>query len=317
MELPVEDVVPGGTMDSRPADASRETGGGDRLSIPVAWLAGLIASNLGVVVWVTVLGQPSVPIWLGPFELVLLTAVAALMTRRNAPRPLLHYFWMLPAIMLGQIAATAISQTETWISWARQVPAVVSFAAANGLKILPATTLALTFIGSGLTRQDLFLTIGDLRARLRRGQTTIRWGALIVIAIPTTTLPVLANVVAVRHPELPLSVALTLAPIIVFGATANTLLEEFVFRQGLLARLVPAVGEGHALGITSLRFGIGHWFGNPSGPIGVLLATILGVFAAKCMLDCRGSGWVWLLHWIDDLVIFTVIALTVVYVPGP
>jgi len=49
----------------------------------------------------------------------------------------------------------------------------------------------------------------------------------------------------------------------------------------------------------------------------VLLATILGVFAGKCMLDCRGSGWVWLLHWIDDLVIFTVIALTVVYVPGP
>ncbi len=290
----------------------------DRLSVAVAWLAGLIASNLAVVVWLTVLGQPSVPIWLGPFELVVLTAVASLMTRRNAARPLLHYFWMLPAILLGQIAATAVSQTETWISWARQMPAVVSFAAANGLKIIPATTLALTFVGSGLTRDDLFLTIGDLRARLRRGgRTTMPWGALIVMAIPITTLPLLANVVAVRQPELPLAVALTLAPVIVVGATANTLLEEFVYRQGLLARLVPAVGEGQALGITSLRFGIGHWFGNPSGPIGVLLATLLGVFAGKCMLDCRGAGWVWLLHWIDDLVIFTVIALTVVYVPGP
>jgi membrane protease YdiL (CAAX protease family) len=289
----------------------------DRLSISVAWLAGLIASNLAVVVWVTVLGQPSVPIWLGAVELVVLTAIASLMTQRNAPRPLLHYFWMLPAIMLGQIAASAVSQTDIWISWARQVPAVLSFSAANGLKILPATTLALTFIGSGLTRADLFLTIGELRARVRRRRTTMPWGALTVIAIPITTLPVLANVVAVRHPELPLSVALTLAPVIVFGATANTLLEEFVFRQGLLARLVPALGEGHALGITSLRFGIGHWFGNPSGPIGVLLATILGVFAGKCMLDCRGSGWVWLLHWIDDLVIFTVIALTVVYIPSP
>jgi membrane protease YdiL (CAAX protease family) len=225
---------------------------------------------------------------------------------------------MLPAIMLGQIAATAVSQTETWIIWARQVPAVVSFAVANGLKILPATTLALTFVGSGLTRDDLFLTIGDLRARLRRGgRTTLSWGALTLLAIPITTLPVLANVVAVRQPELPLAVALTMAPVIVAGATANTLLEEFVFRQGLLARLVPAVGERHALGMTSLRFGIGHYFGNPSGPIGVLLATILGVFAGKCMLDCRGSGWVWLLHWINDLVIFTVIALTIAYVPGP
>ena len=285
----------------------------------VAWLAGLIASNLAVVAWVTVLCQPSVPIWLGPLELVVLTAVAALMTRRNAARPLRHYFWMLPAIVLGQIAADAVRQTETWISWAREMPAVVSFAAANGLKILPATMLALTFVGRGLTRDDLFLTIGDLRARFRRrdGRRTMPWGALIVIAIPLTTLPLLANVVAVRQPELPLAIALTLAPVIVVGATANTLLEEFIFRQALLARLVPAVGERHALGITSVRFGIGHWFGNPSGPTGVLLATILGVFAGKCMIDCRGSGWVWLLHWIDDLVIFTVIALTVVYVPGP
>lgn len=289
----------------------------DRLSVSVAWLAGLIASNLAVVVWLTVLAQPSVPVWLGPVELVLLTVVASLMTRRNGARPLVHYFWMLPAIMLGQIAATAVSQTETWISWARQVPAVVSFAAANGLKILPATTLALTFVGSGLTRDDLFLTIGDLGARLRRTRASMSWGALTAIAVPITTLPVLANVVAARHPELPLVVALTLAPVIVVGATANTLLEEFVFRQGLLARLVPAVGERHALGITSLRFGIGHYFGNPSGPIGVLLATILGIFAGKCMLDCRGSGWVWLLHWINDLVIFTVIALTLAYVPGP
>lgn len=291
----------------------------DRLSVSVAWIAGLIASNLAVVVWLTVLGEPSLPIWLGPLELVVLTAIASLMSRRSAARPLRHYFWMLPAIMLGQIAASAVTQTEAWISWAREVPAVVSFAAANGVKIVPATTLALTFVGSGLTREDLFLTIGDLRARFRRrdGRRTMPWGALIALAIPLTTLPVLANVVAVRQPELPLAVALALAPVIVVGAAANTLLEEFIFRQGLLARLVPTVGEGHALGITSLRFGIGHWFGNPSGPIGVLFATLLGLFAGKCMLDCRGSGWVWLLHWVDDLVIFTVIALTPVYMPGP
>lgn len=290
----------------------------DRLSVSVAWLAGLIASNLAVVVSLAVLGAPSVPIWLGPLELVVLTAVAALMTWRATARPLVHYFWMLPAGLLGQIAATAISQTDMWTSWAREAPAVASFAAANGLKIIPAATLALTFVGSGLTRGEVFLTIGDLGARLQRGgRRTVRWGALIAVAIPVTIAPVLANVVTVRQPELPFAVALTLAPVIVLGATANTLLEEFIFRQALLARLVPVVGEGHALGITSLRFGIGHWFGNPSGPTGVLLATFLGLFAGKCMIDCKGSGWVWLLHWIDDLAIFTVIALTPVYLPGP
>lgn len=47
----------------------------DRLSVSVAWIAGLIASNLAVVVWLTVLGQPTVPIWIGAFELVVLTAM--------------------------------------------------------------------------------------------------------------------------------------------------------------------------------------------------------------------------------------------------
>ena len=44
----------------------------------------------------------------------------------------------------------------------------------------------------------------------------------------------------------------------------------------LLARLAPVVGAGQALLVTSATFGIGHWFGHPSGASGVLMAGFAG-----------------------------------------
>lgn len=240
-------------------------------------------------------------------------ALALAATTLRAAPALRAYLWMLPAILVGQLLASAIATSEPWGAWASGVPPVVSFAAGNALKIFPAALLALTFLGSGVTRRDLFLAVGDLRARfrIRARARGLPWGVMIAVGVPVNVLLILANVIAARHPVLPPSDALAFAPVIVIGAAANTFLEEFIFRQGPLARLVPAVGAGHALGITAVRFGIGHWSGNPSGPSGVLIATFIALFAAKCMLDCRGSGWVWFAHWIGDLAIFTVIALTV------
>ena len=78
----------------------------------------------------------------------------------------------------------------------------------------------------------------------------------------------------------------------------------------LLARLIPALGVMQAVWLTALRFGVGPWFGNPSGPTGVPLATVFGWFAARSMLDTRGLGWIWLVHLVNDVVIFSLIALT-------
>ena len=131
------------------------------------------------------------------------------------------------------------------------------------------------------------------------------------IAVLFSVGPVIANVVGVRHPDFAAAVRLVpLVPLIIAGAVINTFSEEFLFRQVLLARLIPIVGVTQAIWLTALRFGIGHWFGNPSGLDGVLLAAVFGWFAAKSMLDTRGSGWIWLVHLINDVVIFSLIALT-------
>ena len=206
-----------------------------------------------------------------------------------------------------------IEQSSAWTSWNRSLSPGASFVLINSAKLIPVTTLALSLVGSRLSREDLFLRFGNLRARFIRigPRSSISWGWLLPIALLFSVGPVIANVVGVRHPDFATAVRLVpLVPLIIAGAVINTFSEEFLFRQVLLARLIPIVGVTQAIWLTALRFGIGHWFGNPSGLDGVLLAAVFGWFAAKSMLDTQGSGWIWLVHLVNDVVIFSLIALT-------
>ncbi len=92
-------------------------------------------------------------------------------------------------------------------------------------------------------------------------------------------------------------------------AAVNAAQEEFRFRAALLARLLPVVGTTHALPVTSLLFGLEHWFGHPSGPSGVLLAGLAGYMWGKSMVETGGSAWAWLIHGFQDVVIFALLIM--------
>jgi len=71
----------------------------------------------------------------------------------------------------------------------------------------------------------------------------------------------------------------------------------------LLAHLEPVLGPRQAILMTSVMFGLGHYFGAPSGPLGVLLATFLGWIAAKSMIETRGLVWAFLVRFVGDFII--------------
>ncbi|TME89850.1 MAG: CPBP family intramembrane metalloprotease [Chloroflexi bacterium] len=81
-------------------------------------------------------------------------------------------------------------------------------------------------------------------------------------------------------------------------------------RMVLLARLAPVVGTGQALLVTSTLFGIGHWFGHPSGASGVLMAGFAGYVWGRSVLDTRGFFCAWLSHGIQDVVIFLLVMMS-------
>ena len=284
------------------------------VTVILAWISGvLILSNLPDVIFRTGTGARASPWWVPALALLLLAAMLAVAMVWRPLYELRGYALTLVALAAGYLVESLIEQSSVWTSWNRSLSPGASFVLVNSAKVIPVLALALSLVGSRLSRQDLFLVVGNLRALFIRvgPRVSISWGWLLPIALLFSVGPVIANMVGVRHPDFATAGRiLPLLPLLIAGAAVNTFSEEFLFRQVLLARLIPIIGPAQAIWLTALRFGIGHWFGNPSGLEGALLATIFGWFAAKSMLETRGSGWIWVVHLINDVVIFSLIAMT-------
>jgi membrane protease YdiL (CAAX protease family) len=258
----------------------------------MAWTSGvLILSNLPDIIYRTATGARTSPVWLPGLALLVLVVMLAIVAMWPPVHCLSGYALALVALGAGYLIESLVEHSGFWVSWNQSLSPGISFVVINSAKLIPVTTLWASLVGSGLSREDLFLAIGDFRARFVRIGTRIplSWGWLLPIALLLSVGPVIANVVGARHPDFGSTERLLpLVPLILAGAVINTFSEEFLFRQVLLARLIPPLGITQAVWLTALRFGLGHYYGNPSGPSGVLLATAFGWFAARSMLDTRG-----------------------------
>jgi hypothetical protein len=56
--------------------------------------------------------------------------------------------------------------------------------------------------------------------------------------------------------------------------------------------------------LVSAFFGFRHYYGQPSGPLGVAMAGFAGWIWARSMIDTRGGVWAFLIHMALDIVIF-------------
>jgi len=110
------------------------------------------------------------------------------------------------------------------------------------------------------------------------------WGALATVQLQTWLLAAVLS--------LPLS-------------ALNAFNEEIVSRwavvealSGRLARFAPWV--------SAAIFGTVHFFGTPGGLLGSLMAGFLAWFLARSIQETRGIGWAWIIHFLQDVMILTV-----------
>ncbi len=268
----------------------------------VTWLALLPASSASLIVCRVVLHQEP-PLWLGFANLAVLVLLVAISSTVASWRPLRGYFLALLAFAAGGMIADSVAATLVLGRVARMF-------ANTFLELIPCALLALTLTGSGLTWRDVFLARGDMAApaRLPWGTTSWRWYG------PVLTL-VLAGGLAVQltltlHPDMHmLGRAMVALPLAIAFSVVNAVQEEFRFRAVFLARLMPAVGVTHALFVSSLLFGLEHWYGHPGGPSGVMLSGFAGYLWARSMVETRGSAWAWIIHALMDVVIFAFLVM--------
>jgi membrane protease YdiL (CAAX protease family) len=178
-----------------------------------------------------------------------------------------------------------------------------------------ALLLCFTLIGSGITRRDLFLCKGNPAAPaqpikflgLRKPVPWTWLGPALILVFALALAPYLYLTV---HPNFRVSDRiLRTFPWSLAVAVLNAASEEFQFRSVLLAHLREVFRPGEAVLLTAVFFGVGHYYGQPSGPLGAAMAGFAGWIWARSMIDTRGGVWAFLIHMFQDIVIFTFLAV--------
>ena len=88
-------------------------------------------------------------------------------------------------------------------------------------------------------------------------------------------------------------------------SATNALTEELITRWAIVAAFSDTWAR-YAPWASAVFFGGVHWLGIPGGPIGALMAGFLAWLLARAIQDTGGIGWAWMIHFSQDVLIFTV-----------
>jgi membrane protease YdiL (CAAX protease family) len=267
-------------------------------------------------------GDPVTPYWLALVQVAVLTLLLAVTWVWPTVKPLRGFILALIAYLVGvSLIIPFIGASTAWSEWKQGASWGVRLVASTlEMHLVLIVLMTLTLIGSGIGRRELFLVRGNPSAPAQptrllaggSGKESVPWNRvarnflLIFIIISGVVLWV-----QLRPDLSQISQALIFLPAIIIAAAINAFGEEFEFRSVPLARLAPVFGPGQAILMAAALFGLMHYFGNPGGLPGVLMAGYLGWWAAKSMIDTRGFVWAFSLHFLGDIIVYAFWAMSI------
>lgn len=102
---------------------------------------------------------------------------------------------------------------------------------------------------------------------------------------------------------------LSVLPLVLLFALANSFCEGAVYRSAVVATLSRLLPKNQLVLVGALFLGIGHYDGIPSGPLGALMGSVLGWYMLRSMYETKGFLSSWIIHFMQDAVIFSTILL--------
>lgn len=288
--------------------------------IIVAWIAVLLTSNVALIIWREFLsGEPLWWPWIHAIGLVMVFVFTCVLTELKRLQGFI--FILLVIFFLGFGGGWKwglipfVRASSVWTAWESQTSWAVSAIGTHFLRLLPALCILLFLYMKGFRRRDVFLVRGTIDAPvepskllgLKKPEPWTRIGSIFAVIFTVFTLVFL--LVTWKPSSDTLIHVLPLIPVTLLIAAMNAFNEEFTLRAAPLSVLLPVIGKKQALMITTVYFGLGHFYGVPSGVLGVLLAGFLGWFLGKSLLETKGFFWAWLIHFLPDVFIFTFYAM--------
>lgn len=278
-----------------------------------AWIGTLFASFLTNVIWKEIFGgdiQTGFYIRLGlTLSLLLLTFVW------SATRALREYWLLILALILGDIAASALQGLPAWGAIWNSSP---SWFVQNLGVQLPRLLLTLfawiTLVLMGMKRRDYFFVVGQLDAPNEPipwlGEKQIepwtRYGVRWAVSMFIVALFVIG--LGFRPSLESLGKIVPFFPAILVFAMLNSFNENFASRASLLPHLLPVFGKAQSLLLPAVFFGMWHYYGFPPGT-GMILPIFLGWVSAKAMVETRGFFWSWAIQVPLDVIVFSIYAI--------
>jgi hypothetical protein len=281
-----------------------------------AWLILLAVSDLPKILLQEVFGQSVSAGWQTVFSLAVLLAgfLATLVWKPlRLLRPYLVVF--LTLVAARWLVYTQIDRLPFFQTWLRRPSFNAYMLAEEALNVIVTLLMIAVLFALKRDRRAFFLARGDLSAPaepirwlgVKPGASWKHLGRDLTIYISLGTL---AFLILAGRPSLEVVVlALPFLPAILLASALNAFTEELTYKASLLSTLENPLGKRQALYLTAAFFGIGHYYGVPYGVIGVLMAGFMGWILSRSMLETRGLFWAWFIHFWQDVLIFTFMAI--------
>jgi hypothetical protein len=203
-----------------------------------------------------------------------------------------------------------IRSSEIWISWINIVPVALYEIMLHSLRLTPALLIMLFLFATKRKRADFFLIKGDIHAsvgrsrilRTKNHESWVKIASIFAAVFVVGTIIFLFAASEIQWNQFIMN--WPFIPVAILVAFMNGFNEEFTLRAAPLGELEPSIGKSDSLLVTTAYFGLGHYYGVPSGVVGVILSGFLGWLLGKSMLETRGFLIAWMVHFITDIPIF-------------
>jgi hypothetical protein len=287
-----------------------------RPGLIIAWVVVLLASLLPRVVLQEFLGiEAPTFTWTIASAAVLLIAIAASLAWRPL-RALLPFFILFLALVAAEwLVYSVVDELPVYRAWLSDPSFAVSMPAEQSLRLMVTVLVVATLLILRGRPSRFFLVPGRLsapvqgmrRLGVREGTRWSRFGPIVTILLTGGTLAFL--IIAGAPPLDLVAQALPFLPVVLIVAAFNAFNEEVTYKASFLSVLEGPVGQTQTLLMVAAYFGIGHFYGVPYGPVGVAMAFGLALLLGRSMLDTRGLFWAWFIHFWQDVLIFSFLAL--------
>lgn len=284
--------------------------------IYTAWVFLLLASSIPLVVIQELFRQPvseNIKYTMSIAVMVIGLILTFLWSAIHTLRP----FFILFLTFTGAqwLVYTRVDKLPFYQEWLNHPSFNISMLAEQSLHLMVTLIMIGVLFILKKKRENFFLIKGNTNALIspvkwlgiKEGESWNKtgWVLAFFISLGTLTFLVLAG-----RPPLDIAIkALPFLPAILLAAATNAFHEEMSYKASFLSVLEQPVGRVHSLWLMAVYFGVAHYYGVPYGVVGVLMAGFLGWLLGKSMLETRGLWWAWLIHFLQDVIIFIFLAI--------